>query len=182
MQMHPRILFASLRRIHVEIDAGTRQAPEMILKLSDLLSYLLYESESDRVPLSMEVKMIENYIALKKLEYKGSIDIRFQTGNSAGDPAIPPGLFLPLLEIGIERPDESPRKTSVAIEIRNVGGTVYFSLINNTPGTEIVKEPSVKTTLNAVRKRLQNAYFQKSKLDVFPSTGSLKIVLQTAKT
>jgi hypothetical protein len=32
----------------MEIDAGTREAPEMILKLSDLLSYLLYESESDR--------------------------------------------------------------------------------------------------------------------------------------
>ncbi len=182
MQMHPRILFASLRRIHVEIDAGTRQAPEMILKLSDLLSYLLYESESDRVPLSMEVKMIENYIALKKLEYKGSVDIRFQTGGQPGDSSISPGLFLPLLEIGIERSDDSPRKTSVAIEIRSGGGAVYFSLSNNMPGKEIVKEPSVKTTLHAVRKRLRNSYRQKSKLEVFPATDSLKIILQTAET
>ena len=182
MQMHPKILFASLRRIHVEIDAGTRQAPEMILKLSDLLSYLLYESESDRVPLSMEVKMIENYIALKKLEYKGSIDIRFHTGGQPGDPVISPGLFLPLLEIGIERSDDSLGKTSVAIEIRSGGGVVYFSLINNMPGKEIVREPSVKTTLHAVRKRLQSSYYQKSKLEVFPATNSLKIVLQTAKT
>ncbi len=182
MQMHPRILFGSLRRIHVEIDSGTRQAPEMILRLSDLLSYLLYESESDRVPLSMEVKMIENYIGLKRLEYKGSIDIRFQTGGQLGDPAITPGLFLPLLEIGIERPDECPRKTSVAIEIRSAGGNVYFSLINNMPGKQIVKEASVQTALHAVRNRLQDAYFQKSKLEVFPATDSLKIVLQTAKT
>jgi hypothetical protein len=181
MQMHPRILFGSLRRIHVEIDSGTRQASEMILKLSDLLSYLLYESESDRVPLSMEVKMIENYIALKKLEYKGSIDIRFQTGGQQGDPVITPGLFLPLLEIGIERPDESPRKTSVTIELRSAGGNVYFSLINNMPGKQIVKEASVQTTLHAVRNRLQGAYFQKSKLEVFPTTDSLRIVLKTAK-
>jgi two-component system LytT family sensor kinase len=182
MQMHPRILFASLRRIHMELDAGTRQAPEMILKLSDLLSYLLYESESDRVPLSMEVKMIENYIALKKLEYKGSIDIFFQTGGQPGDPAISPGLFLPLLEIGIERSDDSPKKTSVAIEIRSGGGAVYFSLVNNMPGKEIVKKPSVQTTLQDVRKRLQSSYYQKSKLEVFPGTDSLKMVLQTAKT
>jgi hypothetical protein len=198
MQMHPRILFASLRRIHVEIEDATRQAPEMILKLSDLLSYLLYESESDRVPLSMEVKMIENYIALKKLEYKGSIDIRFETGGQQGDPAITPGLFLPLLEIGIERPEEigieqpeengierpgdSPRKTSVAIELRSGGGKVYFRLINNMPGKVIVKEPSVQTTLHAVRKRLQSSSYQKSKLEVFPAADSLKIVLQTAKT
>jgi hypothetical protein len=181
MQMHPRILFASLHQIHMELDAGTRQAPEMILKLSDLLSYLLYESESDSVPLSKEVKMIENYIALKKLEYKGSIDIRFQTGGQAGDPSITPGLLLPLLEIGIERPDDRPRKTRVAIELRTAGGTVYFSLSNNMPGKGIVKEPSVKTTLDAVRKRLQSSYFQKFKLEVYPGTDSLMIVLQMAK-
>jgi LytS/YehU family sensor histidine kinase len=130
----------------------------------------------------MEVKMIENYIALKKLEYKGSIDIRFQTRGQPGDPVISPGLFLPLLEIGIEWSGDSPRKTSVAIEIRSGGGAVYFSLINNMPGKEIVKDPSVKTTLHAVRNRLQSSYFQRSKLDVFPATDSLKIVLQTAKT
>jgi sensor histidine kinase YesM len=181
MQMHPRILFASLRRIHMELDAGTRQAPEMILKLSDLLSYLLYESESDSVPLSKEVKMIENYIALKKLEYKGSIDIRFQTGGQPGDPAIAPGLLLPLLEIGIERPDDRPRKTRVTIELRAVGEAVYFSLSNNMPGKEIIKEASVQTTLHAVRKRLQSAYYQKFKLEVYPTIDSLTIVLQVAK-
>jgi sensor histidine kinase YesM len=180
MQMHPRILFASLRRIHMELDAGTRQAPEMILKLSDLLSYLLYESESDRVPLSKEVKMIENYIALKKLEYKGSTDIRFQTG-SQGDPSITPGLLLPLLEIGIERPDDRPLKTWVAIELRTAGGTIYFSLSNNMPGKEIVKEPSVQASLHAVRRRLQSSYYQKFKLEVYPAIASLTIVLQMAE-
>jgi Histidine kinase len=186
MQMHPRILFASLRRIHVEIDDATRQAPEMILKLSDLLSYLLYESESDRVPLSMEVKMIENYIALKKLEYKGSIDIRFQTGGQQGDPTITPGLFLPLLEIGIERPEEigierpeeSPRKARVAIELTTTGKAVRFSLSNNMPGKAIVKEPSVQATLRTVKARLRSSYFQKFILDVYPSIDSLTIILQ----
>ncbi|HXB90688.1 MAG TPA: histidine kinase, partial [Puia sp.] len=111
MQMHPRILFGSLHRIHLEIDAGSRQAPEMILKLSDLLSYLLYESESERVPLSKEVKMMEDYIALKKLEIKDNIEIRFQTDGQTGDPAITPGLLLPLLEIAVERPDAMSGKT-----------------------------------------------------------------------
>jgi sensor histidine kinase YesM len=179
MQMHPRILFASLRRIHMELDAGTRHAPEMILKLSDLLSYLLYESESDRVPLSKEVKMIENYIALKKLEYKGSIDIRFQTGGGT-DPAVTPGLLLPLLEIGVERPDDRPQKIRVEIELRTAGATVFFSLSNNMPGKAIVKEPSVRATLDAVRKRLQSSSHQKFKLEVYPATDSLTIVFQVA--
>ena len=50
----------------------------MILK-SDLLSYLLYESDAEKVPLGKEVQMIENYLALKKLEYKRDLDIRVDT-------------------------------------------------------------------------------------------------------
>jgi LytS/YehU family sensor histidine kinase len=125
--------------------------------------------------------MIENYIALKRLEYKGSIDIRFQTGGQPGDPSIAPGLLLPLLEIGIERPDDRPRKTRVTIELSTAGGAVYFSLSNNMPGKEIVKEPSVQTTLHALRKRLQSSYYQKFKLEVDPAIDSLTIVLQVAK-
>jgi sensor histidine kinase YesM len=181
MQMHPRILFASLHRIHLELDAGTRQASEMILKLSDLLSYLLYESESDRVALSKEVKMIENYIALKKLENRDNIDIRFQTDGQPDDPSVTPGLLLPLLEIGIERPHDNPQKTRIAIELSTAGGTVHFSLSNNMPGKEIVKEPSVQRTLDAVRKRLQSSYHQKFKLEIYPAIDSLTIVLQVAK-
>ena len=178
MQMHPRLLFASLNRIHMEIDAGTREAPEMILKLSDLLSYLLYESESDRVPLSKEVKMIKNYIALKKMENKEDIDISFQTGVQSGDPSIAPGLLLPLLEIGIERPDDRLRMIRVEIELRNAGGAVYFSLSNNMPGKEIVKGSSVQTTLHAVKERLLRSYSRKSLLEVHPAVDSLTIILQ----
>lgn len=181
MQMHPRILFASLRRIHLELDARTRQAPQMILKLSDLLSYLLYESEANQVLLSTEVKMIETYIALKKLEYKDSIDIRFRINSQTGDPVITPGLFLPLLEIGIERPDNISQKNFVEIDLRSGSGMVYFTLINNMPAKELLRERSVQTAIHTVRKRLQSSYDEKSKLEVFPMTDGLKITLQTAK-
>jgi two-component system LytT family sensor kinase len=180
MQMHPRLLFASLHRIHMEIETGTRQAPEMILILSDLLSYLLYESESDLVPLSKEVKMIENYIALKRLENKDDIDIRFQTGNHADDPSIAPGLLLPLLEIGFERPDDRPRKTRVSIDLRAAGEAVYFRMSNNGSGRKIVTEPFVQTTLHTVKERLQSSNFQRFKLKVDPAIDSLTITLQVA--
>jgi hypothetical protein len=178
MQMHPKLLFASLHWIHMEIDTGTREAPEMILKLSDLLSYLLYESDADRVPLSMEVKMIENYIALRKLEIKDNIGIRFRTDGQPGDPSIAPGLLLPLLEIGIERPDDRQRKPRVAIELTSTARSVHFSLSNNMPGKEIVKKPAVQATLHAVKERLQSSYSQKFILEVHPAIDSLTIILQ----
>jgi sensor histidine kinase YesM len=178
MQMHPRILFASLQRIYHEIDGETREAPEMILKLSDLLSYLLYESESEQVPLSKEVQMIENYLALKKLEYKQQVDLRLETDGELQLHQITPGLLLPLLEIGIERSGGVGRLTAVTVRLRTTGTKIHFSLTNNTPGMEIAKDPMVQTTLRTVRERLRNPIFQKCKLDLQSGADSLTIVMQ----
>jgi hypothetical protein len=178
MQMHPRILFASLQRIYLEIDGATREAPEMILKLSDLLSYLLYESESEQVRLSEEFQMIKNYLALKKMEYKQQIDIQWETSGQLDLHWITPGLFLPLLEIGIERSGSMEPLTAVNIQLRAVGSKIYFSLANNMRGQEIAKDPVVQATLRTVRERLRSAYFQKCRLDLLSTTDSLTIVMQ----
>jgi len=178
MQMHPRVLFVSLQRIYHEIDGGTREAPEMILKLSDLLSYLLYESESEQVPLSKEVQMIENYLALKRLEYKQQIDLRMETDGQLHLHGIAPGLFLPLLEIGIERSGGVERLTIVTVQLRSIGSKIHFSLTNNTPGMEIANDPMVQTTLRTVRERLRSANYQKCKLELQSGTDGLTIVMQ----
>jgi hypothetical protein len=178
MQMHPRILFASLQRIYLEIGNGSREGPEMILKLSDLLSYLLYESESEQVPLSKEVQMIENYLALKKLEYKQQIDLRLETGGELDLHWIMPGLFLPLLEIGIERSIGMDQLRAVTVRLRAFGSKIHFSLTNNTPGREVAKDPRVQMTLQTVKERLRSANFQKCKLDLQSGPDSLTIVMQ----
>src|ERR1700744_1553660 len=100
MQLHPNILFSALQSIYAEIEKETPRAPHMILKLSDLLSYLLYESDTARVALSREVAMLGNYIQLKRLEFPSGMDIYLDTRSIEIDYLIPPGLFLPLLEIG----------------------------------------------------------------------------------
>ena len=151
MQLHPRILFASLQRIYLEIDHGTREAPEMILKLSDLLSYLLYESEAEKVPLSKEVQMIENYLALKKLEHKSDFNIRFETGNAANNSWISPGLFLPLLETGIERANAIARMTTVAIQLKTIGPMIMFSLKTDVSGKALAKDPAIQTAIRMVK-------------------------------
>jgi two-component system, LytTR family, sensor kinase len=101
MRLHPQLLFVSLRRISVEIKNESSLAPEMILRLSDLISYLLYESQTDLVSLDQEERMIRQYIALKQLEFNRSIPIIVE-GPLAGR-RIAPGLLLQRLEAFIER-------------------------------------------------------------------------------
>jgi hypothetical protein len=199
MQLHPRILFASLQRIYLEIEQGTREAPEMILKLSDLLSYLLYESEAEKVPLSKEVQMIENYLALKKLEYKRNFNIRFETGRSrnnigidnspgegnsrgeADDHWISPGLFLPLLEIGIERANAIAQMSTVAVQLKSIGPMIMFSLKTDVPGKVLAKDPAIQTAIRMVKERLSGSGLQRWKLDLLGDASNTTIVMQLEK-
>jgi hypothetical protein len=217
MQLHPRILFASLQRIYLEIERETRDAPEMILKLSDLLSYLLYESEAEKVPLSKEVQMIENYLALKKLEYKSNFNIRFETGSSgnnigignsrgearnrgegnspgegnsrgegrnrgeAADHWISPGLFLPLLETGIERANAIAQMTTVAVQLKTIGPMIMFSLKTDVPGKALAKDPAIQTAIRMVKERLSSSGLQRWKLDLLTGASHTTIVMQLEK-
>ncbi len=143
MQLHPRILFASLQRIHLEIEHGTREAPEMILKLSDLLSYLLYDSEAEKVPLIKEVQMIENYLALKKLENNHHPDIRFDASGDLHRHWISPGFFLPLLETVSKEATpsvEHPRWRST-FSLKGSAPMIMFSLKTNVPRESARKRP-----------------------------------------
>ena len=178
MQMHPRLLFASLQRIYLALDTATSEAPEMILKLSDLLSYLLYESDSEQVPLSDEVQMIENYLALKKLEFKRHLDIRFEISGGLQHQMIVPGLFLPLLETGIERAGVPGQMSAVAIELKRIGPKIIFRLRNDIRGTELAKDPAVQMTIRTVKERLRSAGFHRSRLDFVAGPTSVTIVMQ----
>ncbi|HEX5150940.1 MAG TPA: histidine kinase [Parafilimonas sp.] len=174
-QMHPGILFECLHNIYNDIDAGTLYAPEMVLKLSELLSYLLYETESDQVPLNKEVKMIQTYAELKKLEYKNKADIYIEISGDMNDYYIMPGLFLPLLETGFVHFEEME---NVSIELKMVASKFYFTLKNNSQGNKIRKMPATNTTLDNIRKRLQIFDVHKFKLETYSTMYGLAIVLQ----
>jgi hypothetical protein len=178
MQMHPRILFASLQRIYLEIEQQSREAPEMILKLSELLSYLLYESESDQVPLSKEAQMIDNYLALKRLEYKRKVDIRFETSGELDKHWITPGLFLPLLETGIDRAAALGQMSAVVIELKSIGPKILFRLRNDGRGKDLAKEPAVQMTIRTVKERLRSAGFLGCRLDFVAGQTTVTIVMQ----
>lgn len=177
-QMHPRILFESFHNIYKDIDAGTVHAPEMIIKLSDLLSYLLYEGELKQVPLDMEVKMIQNYIELKKLEYKDQLDISIEMNSTISTYYIPPGLFLPLLETGIVAFEKLEKPLSVSIELKTNASKIYFTLKNNIGSTQLMKMPAAQSTLDSIKKRFQISHLSNFKMEVNSTSDSFSIMLQ----
>jgi len=97
-QVNPHFLFNSLNSIYSLALSKSDQTADTVLELSNLLRYMLYEVGEDKVELSKELEMLENYIELQKLRSDISTQVTF---NVIGDPSeykIAPLLFFPLVE------------------------------------------------------------------------------------
>ncbi|MET0299311.1 MAG: histidine kinase [Flavitalea sp.] len=89
-RIHPEWLFRSLDMIKTNLSTNTSSSANMILNLSDILSYSLYDSEDELVPLEREVAELENLVALEKSDRAASLHIRLNVSGDLSDKYIAP--------------------------------------------------------------------------------------------
>jgi len=97
-QVNPHFLFNSLNSIYSLALSKSEQTAETVLELSNLLRYMLYEVGDDKVELSKELEMLENYIELQKLRSDRSTTVTFNVWGDPREKEIAPLLFFPLVE------------------------------------------------------------------------------------
>jgi two-component system sensor histidine kinase AlgZ len=97
-QLHPHFLFNTLNNIYAFALERSPKTPDMILRLSSLLSYMLYECRGEEVLLEKEVEVMKNYIDLEKERYGDKIDVSVNIVGDLSDKYISPLLILPFLE------------------------------------------------------------------------------------
>ncbi|HEX6181077.1 MAG TPA: histidine kinase [Chitinophagaceae bacterium] len=97
-QVHPHFLFNTLNNIYSFSMDNSPKTPGMILKLSSLLSYMLYDCKAAEVPLEKEIENMQNYIDLEKERYGNKIEISWGVEGNLKNKFISPLLMLPFLE------------------------------------------------------------------------------------
>ncbi len=97
-QLNPHFLFNTLNSIYALVLTQSSQAKEIILKLSDIMKYTLYESTQPVVTLKEDIGNIMNYIDLERLRQGNNASIETHISYGTGDQLICPLLFLPLVE------------------------------------------------------------------------------------
>jgi two-component system LytT family sensor kinase len=97
-QIHPHFLFNTLNNLYALTLKKSDRAPEMVLKLSELINYMLYECKSDEVPLSKEIKFIRNYVDIEKMRYGDKLDVDIRVTGNTSDRTIAPLIILPFVE------------------------------------------------------------------------------------
>ena len=127
---HPHFLSDSLRKISSLIRSSSSQSPKVILKLSDLLSYILYDSEKKQVSFAREMQTIREYLELAKLFHRERITIKLEEGGNIDDIFIAPLILLSLVQNTCEQLLNAPdRELRLEIKIKRESRRLVFEMI-----------------------------------------------------
>ncbi len=111
-QVNPHFLFNTLNNIYSMSLYDSVKTPDMILRLSQLISYMLYECKDEEVQLEKEIQFIKNYIELESIRVEDVANIQLNIEGENPGHKIPPLLFIPLIENAFKHGISSELETS----------------------------------------------------------------------
>jgi two-component system, LytTR family, sensor kinase len=129
-QVHPHFLFNTLNSIYYEVLRKSDAAPDLIIRLCDLLRFTLYQCKDPLIPISKEVELIENYIALEQCRYGARLTVAFSvTGETTG--MIPPLICFSLIENAFKHgTSENKDRSHIAIQLNVSANRLHLEVQN----------------------------------------------------
>lgn len=168
-QVHPDFLFNTLNNIYTHAASSSPRTSGMLLKLSDLLSYMLYECDKPLVPLEKEIVMMKEYMQLEKIRHNDEPEMEVNIKGNLNGQMIAPFLLLPFIENSFKHCREMTEQFWINLDIKIEEKNLSMKLANGV--SEKVDEGSLinASGLNNVQKRLTLLY---------PNDHELKMTLE----
>lgn len=174
-QVNPHFFFNVLNNLYGLVGRDVEQAQDLILKLSDIMRYSIYEGQKDFVTISEEVAYLNNYIDINQMRYHKKIDIHLNSKVEENN-RVMPLLFIILLENAFKHGVEKLRSNAfVHINIKSIEDKIEFTIENNFDKTD--KEVEVGIGLTNLRRRLELVYPNKHSLVVSENDNIYKAQL-----
>jgi two-component system, LytTR family, sensor kinase len=185
-QVHPHFLFNTLNNLYALTLDKSDKAPEIVLKLSDLLNYMLYECNEPYMLVTKEIQLLENYLSLERIRYGDHLDLDFQVTGEITGKRLAPMLLLPFVENAFKHGVSKVRKNaSIRIFLDIAGDTMNFS-VRNSRSMLVVNDVSGYSEgigLKNVKRRLELLYPEKHQLTIEQTDDEysihLRIILDT---
>ena len=179
MQIHPHFLFNTLNTIYGSAIAESNQTPELILKLSNLLDYILYQTQKSMVPLQDEIDHLKDYLALEKLRHGTKLQVVSKFPEETSKLMVAPMLFLPLLENSFKHGTAQNESAFLELKITANEETIGFYLKN--PFQESAPKKSISSSgigIQNIKKRLELLYPDAHSFTGEKSNGYFEVCLQ----
>ena len=157
-QINPHFLFNTLNNISSLAQIDGDETQEAIMQLSDLLRYAMYETNKPKVALDGEVEFMQNYIELMKLRCNEMTTVRDVIDVEDGKTAVPPLLFISLIENAFKHGMDSNAPATIDISLKQTAGTLVFTC-DNTNNPKPTKDRSGSGIgLENTRRRMELLY------------------------
>ncbi|BDD03938.1 sensor histidine kinase [Aureibacter tunicatorum] len=178
-QINPHFFFNTLNNLYALTIKNSMQAPEVILKLSDMMRYTIYEGEKELVSISDEIDYLNNYIELHQIRYKKSVDIIFEHEVNP-EIKIAPLLFIILLENAFKHGVETLAENAfIHIRLHENAGELCFEIENNFDPEESKSTQGIG--LQNLKKRLVLLYENQHELNFNTKEDVYSVTLKIAR-
>ena len=184
-QINPHFLFNALNNIYSMVYTHDDNAADGVLKLSEMLRYVLVDCQAEMIPLSKEIKYVENFIDFQMMRMGGYRDVHFEQDVEKEDFMIAPMLLQPIIEncFKYSRLETHP-EGFVHISIQQLGSEFRFSA-ENTIASNVMpvasnggEEKKSGIGQKNVQQRLMLHYFENYKFDIQQDKGVYKVKIE----
>ncbi len=178
-QVNPHFLFNTLNNLYYLATVNSPKTPEVIDKLSQMMRYMLYDSNHPKISISKEIEYMKNYIDLEKLRLDNQVPIKFDILGEISNRQIVPLIFITFLENAFKHGVSNTSKNAfVDISIKIEGDKCFYTVENAKLANKAVQDLTKSGIgLSNVKRRLELSYPQNYKLEVTESETNYKVEL-----
>ncbi|MFD2606094.1 sensor histidine kinase [Euzebyella marina] len=164
-QINPHFLFNSLNNIYSLVVKESKKAPMQIIMLSDLMRYMLYQTDDEFVYLKSEIEYLQNYVALQKMRLYNNAGVRLQVIGELEGQRIRPLLFVSIVENAFKYGTYNVNDVLIEILFKIKGNNIYFECRNKIGG-EIKETADSGIGLKNTKERFELLYPDKHDITI----------------
>jgi hypothetical protein len=176
-QLNPHFLFNTLNSIYGMSLTGSKDTPEYVLRLADMMRYTLYDCREDKVELEKDLAFAENYVAMEKKRYPSS-DIQFAVANNSPGTFVAPLLLIPFIENSFKHGAHRLNDRGfIHAHLEADMEELHFAVENDIMMAKVQAAASGGIGIENVKKRLQMYYPGKHQLTIHNTDTTFRVVL-----
>ena len=176
-QINPHFLFNTLHNLNYLTQAKKNEATDVVIKLSNIMRYMIYESNKDRVPLYLEIEYMRDYLDLERIRLNNQFDIEFDISEVNEQLEIAPLILIPFLENAFKHgvSDRHP-ESWVKMKLSSEGNRMKMTLENSVFSSSSNEHSGFG--LKNVKQRLQLTYSSAHRLEIKKGEDNFNVMLQ----
>lgn len=171
-QVNPHFLFNVLNNIDAMVYPHSEEASEAIMKLSSIMRYMLYESDTEFVNIDKEIVYIKAFVDLQRMRLKPTDEVVFEANNLKSDFKIAPMILIPFVENAFKHASRIDNQLMIHIRLTVEADQMHFNIKNSfDPHTVEEKDETGGIGLSNVKKRLSLIYQHQYQLEISQDEG-----------